>query len=160
MFFVTAELLDCLCHESSLLCGLCSLFQGMSYFGGRKLRTCKLDLFRHSSWSFVANSSCLLGCDVCFWLEWGFSSFSVWTEECCLAAGCIMRSSNWTKYISEFGELWYVRLFPLHSLAHVSYSFSLFSFPLPPLLLPPFIAMISQCSGQCSLWNGPLYSPS
>lgn len=36
---------------------------------------------------------------------------SAWVEECCLAAGCIMRSSERTKCISEFGELWYVKLF-------------------------------------------------
>lgn len=47
---------------------------------------------------------------------------SAWVEECCLAAGCIMRSSKRTKCISEFGELWYVKLFPLCSLAHVSFS--------------------------------------
>lgn len=52
---------------------------------------------------------------------------SAWVEECCLAAVCIMRSSKRTKCISEFGELWYVKLSPPFFLARVSSPFFLFT---------------------------------
>lgn len=54
-----------------------------------------------------------------------------------MAARCIMRSSERTKCISEFGGLWYVKLSPLCSLAHVSFSsFFLLSPPLFFFFLP------------------------
>lgn len=62
---------------------------------------------------------------------------SAWVEECCLAARCIMRSSERTKCISEFGGLWYVKLSPLCSLAHVSFS-SFFLLSSPPLFFSFF----------------------
>lgn len=73
-----------------------------------------------------------------------------------MAARCIMRSSERTKCISEFGGLWYVKLSPLCSLAHVSFSsFFLLSPPLFFLLF--FTKSPTESSGQCNLQNKPLF---
>lgn len=90
---------------------------------------------------------------------------SVWVEECCLAAGCIMRSSERTKCISEFGELWYVKLFPLFFLlcSHLL----LFFFFCPPFIHffffnhePPKVQVSAVCKINLLLFFLFLFFPS